>query len=473
MTAAPAVSRPAAPSAGARPAPGSRRSPVARLREGRADLAACVHCGLCLPACPTYQATRDENDSPRGRIHLMRLAVEGRLGTRGAFSHHIDRCLGCRACEPACPAGVRFGSLLERAREDSTARDSGAGGRWLIGMFTGGASPVAYALLLALRGTGAAAAGARLPGRVGDALAWLAATSPFVFADAGSGPPVPLAAGSARPSDSSSSASSAARGDAAESADTYALLEGCIMKGLFRRVHEATRRVLAASGYTERPAAGQGCCGALHAHAGLADAARRLAKRNIEAFERSGARRFVVDAAGCGAAIKEYPDWLSSSSEWRERAERVAAETCDVTRLVARGPELDAELQASVAYDAPCHLSFGLLDDDAPLEALSTVRGLTVRSLPSSRRCCGGAGLYALLNPELSGRILETKLREIEEGGYDAVLTGNPGCVMQIGAGLRKRRSRAGVAHPVEILDLGLRRARTGEGGGIRQAART
>lgn len=231
------------------------------------------------------------------------------------------------------------------------------------------------------------------------------------------------------------------------------------MRGLFQRVHDASRRVLGAAGYSESPAAGQGCCGALHAHAGLADAARHLARRNIEAFERSGARWFVVDAAGCGAAIKEYPDWLAGSAEWQERAEQVASATRDVTRLVADSPGLNAELNAALAHDAPCHLSFGLKDDEAPLEALSAVRGLDVEELPSSSRCCGGAGLYALIHPELSDRILEAKLREIEEGGYDTVVTGNPGCMMQIGAGLRRRRSRAGVAHPVEILDLGLRRA--------------
>ncbi len=422
-----------------------------RLLDGRSDLAACVHCGLCLPACPTYQATRDENDSPRGRIHLMRLAVEGRLSTDGAFSHHIDRCLGCRACEAACPAGVRFGSLLERAREDRAAGEGNAGARWLIGAFTGRASPVAYAMLRVLRGSGAAAAGARLPGRIGHALAWLAATSPLST------------------SASLSTSPFAPPEKETESAPAYALLEGCIMKGLFQRVHDATRRVLGAAGYSERPAAGQGCCGALHAHAGLADAARRLARRNIEAFERSGARWFVVDAAGCGAAIKEYPDWLASSAEWRERAEDVASVTCDVTRLVANGSDLNAELRAAVAHDAPCHLSFGLRDDEAPLEALSAVRGLAIENLPSSRRCCGGAGLYALVHPELSGRILEAKLQEIEEGEYDTVVTGNPGCMMQIGAGLRRRRSRVGVAHPVEILDLGLRRA----GRGIRGAAST
>jgi glycolate oxidase iron-sulfur subunit len=387
----------------------------------------------------------------------MKLAVDGRLSTRGAFTHHIDRCLGCRACEPACPAGVRFGSLLERAREDRAAGEGGVGARWLIGAFTGRTSPVAYAVLRALRGSGAAVAGARLPGRIGHALAWLAATAPRSSSES------PSTSSSTSPSTSpSASASISPRVASEEEIDpipAYALLEGCIMKGLFGRVHDATRRVLGAAGYSERPASGQGCCGALHAHAGLADAARHLAKRNIEAFERSGADWFVANAAGCGAAIKEYPDWLAGSEEWRERAGHVASATCDVTRLVARSSGLNAELKAAVAHDAPCHLSFGLRDDEAPLEALSAVRGLEIENLPSSSRCCGGAGLYALAHPELSGRILELKLREIEEGEYDTVVTGNPGCMMQIGAGLRRERSRAGVAHPVEILDLGLRRA--------------
>ncbi|UCG75553.1 MAG: (Fe-S)-binding protein [Gemmatimonadota bacterium] len=415
-----------------------------RLNSGWPDLDACVHCGLCLPACPTYRLLREENDSPRGRIQLMRLAVEGRVGRRGAFAHHIDRCLGCRACEPACPAGVRFGSLLEKAREDRLEGAARVAAGSFVGLFAGPLSPFTYALLRGLRAVRVASAGARLPGRVGLLLAALAATAPTdrtLSARRAPAAPPPQAR-------------DAEEGDAER---TYALLEGCVMKGLFARVHAASRRVLRAVGYSERPARGQTCCGALHAHAGLAGAARRLARRNIAAFERSGARWLVVDSAGCGAAIREYPDWLADSAPWRDRALRVASATRDVTRLVADSRDaLAAEVDGTVAYDAPCHLSYGLLDDEAPLQALSAVRGLRVEPLPSAGDCCGGAGLFAFQEPTLSSRILEEKLREIGERNFEVVLTGNPGCMIQIGAGLRRAGSSAAVTHPVEILDHGI-----------------
>lgn len=367
---------------------------VLRVGEDGEGLAACVHCGLCLPACPTFEVLREENDSPRGRIYLMRLLVEGRIPALGAFSRHIDRCLGCRACEAACPAGVRFGTLLRF-----------------------------------LRRTGMAAAGASLPGRMGVALAMLAATAP--------GARLPRRAGT----------------QSSGKLEVYALLEGCVMGGLFREVHTATRRVLSACGYVERPAPGQGCCGALHAHSGFGAGARKLARRNIEACERSGAAWLVVNSAGCGAALKEYPEWLAESPTWRERAERLASATRDFTELVADAhvrPE--TELSLRLAYDAPCHLVYGLGGADAPMRALSLIPGLQVERLPSADRCCGGAGLYALLQPDLAERVLAPKLEEIRSGRYDAVTTGNPGCIMQIGAGLRRAKLHVPVAHPAEVL---------------------
>lgn len=235
--------------------------------------------------------------------------------------------------------------------------------------------------------------------------------------------------------------------------EVYALLEGCVMGGLFREVHTATRRVLSACGYVERPAPGQGCCGALHAHSGFGAGARKLARRNIEACERSGAAWLVVNSAGCGAALKEYPEWLAESPTWRERAERLASATRDFTELVADAhvrPE--TELSLRLAYDAPCHLVYGLGGADAPMRALSLIPGLQVERLPSADRCCGGAGLYALLQPDLAERVLAPKLEEIRSGRYDAVTTGNPGCIMQIGAGLRRAKLHVPVAHPAEVL---------------------
>ncbi len=404
-----------------------------------------MHCGLCLPACPTYRVLRDENDSPRGRVYLMSLAADGRVSPSGAFAEHIDRCLGCRACEAACPAGVRFGSLLERARADRLRPAEKAGASWSLALLTGRASPLTYAILRTVRRSGIAAAGSRLRGFVGEALGWLAASAPAAE----------------RPS-SARSATPPLPPTAPDPARTYALLDGCVMRGLFGGIHAATRRVLAASGFVERRATGQVCCGALHAHAGLAEEAHRLARRNIEAFERSEARWLVVDSAGCGAAVREYPDWLADSPGWRDRASRLAAATCDATRLVAAGPVPRAELKATAAYDAPCHLSYGLCDDDAPLEALSTVHGLEVERLPSWRRCCGGAGLFALRRADLARKVLEEKLLEIAEGEYELLLTGNPGCLMQIGAALRRAGSPTRAAHPIEVLDLGIRAAAAG-----------
>lgn len=404
---------------------------VLRVGEDGEGLAACVHCGLCLPACPTFEVLREENDSPRGRIYLMRLLVEGRIPALGAFSRHIDRCLGCRACEAACPAGVRFGTLLERAREDRRrwAGSSPLASLMLWGLSGGRASRVAYALLRFLRRTGMAAAGASLPGRMGVALAMLAATAPSAQ--------LPRRAGT----------------QSSGKLEVYALLQGCVMGGLFREVHTATRRVLSACGYVERAAPGQGCCGALHAHSGFGAGARKLARRNIEAFERSGAAWLVVNSAGCGAALKEYPEWLAESPTWRERAERLASATRDFTELVADAhvrPE--TELSLRLAYDAPCHLVYGLGGADAPMRALSLIPGLQVERLPSADRCCGGAGLYALLQPDLAERVLAPKLEEIRSGRYDAVTTGNPGCIMQIGAGLRRAKLHVPVAHPAEVL---------------------
>jgi glycolate oxidase iron-sulfur subunit len=365
----------------------------------------------------------------------MKLRVEGRVSSGGAFAHHIDRCLGCRACEPACPAGVRFGALLERAREDRLTEAGGSlGTRLLISLLTGRISKLTYVALRTFRRSGLAGVGSHLPGRLGAAFAALTASAP-----------------------SNRSRRTVADGAAAKPAsgsESFALLEGCAMKGLFNHVHDAARRVLRASGYEERSAPNQRCCGALHAHAGLSRSARRLAKRNIEAFERSGARWFVVDSAGCGAALKGYPEWLDGSGQWSARAQRIADATCDVTRLVATATvPPKGELRGRVAYDAPCHLSYGLGDTTSVLEALSCIRGLSVERLPSADRCCGGAGLYALQQPDLSNRILAPKLREIEQGNYDTVACGNPSCIMQIGGGLRRAGLGAGVLHPVELLD--------------------
>ncbi|MGW8282640.1 MAG: (Fe-S)-binding protein, partial [Gemmatimonadota bacterium] len=219
-------------------------------------------------------------------------------------------------------------------------------------------------------------------------------------------------------------------------------------------VHDATRRTLQRRGHEERPAIGQGCCGALHAHAGRLDRARELARRNIEAFEMSGAEIFVVDSAGCGAALKDYPTWLRGEPEWRRRADALALRVRDITELLAKPGDLESleDDGFRVAYDAPCHLLHAQGIRDAPIEALSRA-AYRVEPLPSWERCCGGAGMFSLQQPSLAERVVEPKVEEIREGGYRVVASGNPGCMMFLGSSLKRAKLDVAVVHPVELID--------------------
>ena len=401
-------------------------------------LEACVHCGFCLPACPTYLVLGDENDSPRGRIVLMRAVIDGTLAvTDPAVETHLDRCLGCRACETACPSGVPYGAALEAARATlfEARRTPGAGREpaaarlllWAI------AHPTLFALAMAagraLRFALVARVLARLPGTPGALFAMLAASEP---------------AFTARPY--------VARGSGARG--RVALLLGCVMDGLFAHVHAATRRTLVVNDYTMVPAPGQGCCGALHAHAGDAQRARAMARRTIGAFERSGAEFVAVDAAGCGAMMKEYGRLLADDPAWAARAHALAARVRDVTELLAAaGPRRGGEVAAAVTYDAPCHLQHAQRVESAPLAVLAAIPGLSLRPLTDRDQCCGSAGVYNIAQPALARAALAPKLAHIAATDAELVATGNPGCQMQIGAGLLRSGSAVLVVHPVELLD--------------------
>ena len=416
------------------------------------DLRTCVHCGFCLPVCPTYVVLGDENDSPRGRLVLMRAAADGEITIDGPFGTHIERCLGCRACETVCPAGVPYGHLLERARGD-LASGAGAGRAVraaLDAITTGRSARAAYAagrMFRAVRPLKSVAL--HLPGAAGRIAALLDATRPTWPTGGGRSPS--RTAGPAR--------------EVADPSLSYALLDGCVMSGLFAHVHASTRRVLAAAGASETRIEGQTCCGALHAHAGFLEAARALARRNIEAFEAAPEAQLVTDSAGCGAALRDYPEWLADDAAWRGRAERVADRVRDVSETLADLAEHlpPMRLTGLVAYDAPCHLQHAQKVGSAPLAALNRVEGLEVHPLPSSDRCCGGAGLYNLREPDLASRVIRPKLDEILAAGCDWVATGNPGCIMFIGARLRKRALNTPVVHPVELLDRALESAQLGE----------
>ncbi|MEP6617911.1 MAG: heterodisulfide reductase-related iron-sulfur binding cluster [bacterium] len=406
--------------------------PGTPLADAAAGIDACVHCGFCLQACPTYLTLEDENDSPRGRIVLMRSLVEGTLPLADAdVRTHIDRCLGCRACETACPSGVPYGHLLEATRATLTkAAPNPLIARAILYAFA--RAPLMKLAMLGGRLTRAlrvSALLARLPGRLGFAMAMLESTRGAVarvdYAPQSSG----------------------ARG-------RVTLLTGCVMEGLFSGTNRATERTLAANDYTMVRTAGQGCCGALHAHAGDANAARDLARANIAAFEASGSDVIVVNAAGCGSMMKEYGQLLANDPAWRTRAETMAARVRDVSELLAAaGPRPGGSLPLAVAYDAPCHLQHAQRIVSPPLQVLAAIPGLLLKPLEGSEHCCGSAGIYNLVEPDTSNRVLAPKLEHIAQSGASLVATGNPGCLMQIGAGLLQAGSVVRVVHPVDLLD--------------------
>lgn len=419
-------------------------------RGGFAGLDACVHCGFCLQACPTFLATGDEADSPRGRIELMRALERGDLSpTDETLVDHLDRCLGCRGCEPVCPSGVHYGHGLEAARAVLAGTPGGGLPRHariaLWALTTAGVSRVVYWLARRLRASG-------LPrrlagwGRIRFAMGMLAATKPAGRVAFGMRrKQVPFNA-------------------ARDTPHAALLFRGCVMQGLFSQVHDATIRTLGVNGYAVGEVRGQVCCGALHAHAGMSREARALAETNIAAFG-AGDEPIVVNSAGCGALMKEYGRLLDGAA-----AARFAARVHDVTELLAArdGPVSGAPLDLHVAYDPPCHLLHAQRVAEPPLRLFAAVPLLQLVPFPGAAECCGSAGLFSLVQPEMSRAVLETKLRQLAAAAPQVVATGNPGCLMQLGAGLAAMQatrpaegggSYAATLHPVELLDASYRAA--------------
>jgi len=396
----------------------------------------CVHCGFCLPACPTYLATGDEADSPRGRIVLMRALERGELAAGdAALIQHLDACLGCLGCEPACPSGVGYGRGIQTAREQlfATRRPSPLAAvvlgifrrEWLWRpLFT-------LARLFRATGLPRALAGG---GRLGFGMGMLGATQ----------------RGTERTETVASRTSPSSPSSPSPPSPVVALFRGCVMDTLFRHVHDATRRTLEANGYRIVEPGGQVCCGALHEHAGDRAAAEALARANLAALAES-ADYVVVNSAGCGALLKGYGHLLETDA-----AAAFAAKVRDVSELLAEaGPRPGGALPLDVAYDAPCHLQHAQRVQEAPLAVLAAIPGLRVRLLPSSDKCCGSAGIYSVVRPAMARAVLDLKVESFASADPvpQVVATGNPGCLMQIGAGVRAAGLPIRVAHPVELLD--------------------
>jgi len=437
---------------------------------------ACVHCGLCLEACPTYVATGDENDGPRGRIYLMRAVEEGRLAVSStAFETHIDRCLGCRACESVCPAGVEYGQLLEAARAEIMHARPKRGLAYSLLRFLlrhvwlkPKRLKAAFAIARQVRDFGVAKLllKTRLPHEISPQFEFGLALLDGSCVGRVEGSEEGRKTGrmavdrpKATPADRKTSAGDP--GDASAPTGAPVLLfKGCVTEGLFQRVNEATTRVLEVNGGAVHAPSGQVCCGALHAHAGDLDGARTLARRNVAAFE-DAETKIITNAGGCGAMLVSYGHLLADDEAYADRAKTFSARVQDIGQhLRSEGFRNGASIGFErTTYDASCHLLHGQHAADASLQMLWAIPDLKFAVLRDSDVCCGGAGVYNLMEPELSEEVLSAKLECIKQSGAEVLATGNAGCHMQIAAGARLNGMKLRVCHPVELLDESYRRA--------------
>ena len=428
--------------------PAGARAPtrpvLAELEYGQ--LLQCVHCGLCLPSCPTYAELGQEPDSPRGRIYLIKAIADGRIELSDAAAGHLSLCLGCRACESACPSGVPYGHLIEAARAELEARRPGPAWRRLV-------RRAVFDMLLPrpalLRAVAAALRGYQRSGlqRLVRASGLLRLLPASVAASERLLPPLPPAGRwGALPE------VVPARGTRRE---RVGLLHGCVQDAVFRPHNEATLRCLTRQGVEVAIPRTQRCCGALHAHAGEPEAARTLARATIAAFEGAQVEAVVVNAAGCGAHMKGYGHLLRGDAAWASRAAAFARKVVDATEFLARAPLAGplGPLPLRATYHDPCHLAHGQQVRAAPRTLLQAVPGLELVELGEADMCCGSAGIYNVTEPAMAQRLLERKMAHVEATGASTVVTANPGCILQIAAGLRARGRAVDVLHVVEVLD--------------------
>ncbi|MBY0502826.1 MAG: 4Fe-4S dicluster domain-containing protein [Bryobacteraceae bacterium] len=408
------------------------------------DLDRCVHCGLCLNACPTYRELGVEMDSPRGRIYQMVQVATGQVPLNPVYTEHMDLCLGCRACETACPSGVEYGKLIEAARTELNATRPKSffrrtlegvvfghllGSRWMLSMV--GSSLWLYqatGLQSLVRATGIL----KLLGLAEIEKLTPVSERPTFFGQLGKVFP-------------------------AEGAPKkkVALLAGCMQNVFFARLNEATVRVLQKNGCEVHVVAEQTCCGALHAHSGFRDEARALARQNIDAMVDGGFDAIISNTGGCGATLKEYDHLLEHDAAYAPRAQRFVGLMRDVNEFLA---SLDLNLnmkpiQARVTYQDSCHLAHGQKVTKAPRQLIARIPGITLVEMPNASICCGSAGIYNVVQNELAMEILSSKMGNVNLTKADRVISSNPGCMLQLRAGEKLHGQNRPVQHVVELLD--------------------
>ena len=408
------------------------------------DLDRCVHCGLCLNACPTYRELGVEMDSPRGRIYQMVQVATGQTAINPTYIEHMDLCLGCRACETACPSGVEYGKLIEAARTELNAvRPKSLFRRMIEGFVFGHLLASRWMLsLLGLKLWIYQQSGLQSLVRATGMLKLLGLAEIEQLTPTAERPTFFDKIGQVFPAEGSPT-------------KKVALLAGCMQNIFFARLNEATVRVLQKNGCEVHVVAAQTCCGALHAHSGFREEARALARQNVDAMVDGGFDAIISNTGGCGATLKEYHHLLEHDAAYAQRAEKFVGLMRDVNEFLA-GLELNPKMKpinAVVTYQDSCHLAHGQKVTKAPRQLISRIPGITFVEMPNASICCGSAGIYNVVQNELAMEILESKMGNVNITKADRVISSNPGCMLQLRAGEKLHGQNRQVQHVIELLD--------------------
>lgn len=402
----------------------------------------CIHCGFCLPTCPTYLEMGNEMDSPRGRVYLIRMADEGKIGMTDSFVKHMEACLLCRACETACPSGVQFGSLMEKTRGQVERNYKRPLSQKLLRRFIFSVFPYPDRVRAMLKlGKFSQRYGLHRFAIHGGLSKSLQVMEELLPSPDEAPADIPLR-----------------RVTPAEGTAKFRVgfLTGCVQRVLYPQVNVATVRVLARNGCVVVIPEEQGCCGSLQAHGGELESAKAFARKTIDIFEQAKVDYVIVNAAGCGSMMKGYPELLKEDPQYAQKAENFGDKVKDVLQFLhqigANGGF--GSLSLTVTYHDACHLVHGQRIRNEPRALLRSIPGLDLVELRESDFCCGSAGIYNLLEPEYGLRFLDRKVDNIVATGAEIVATANPGCQLHIAMGLRKHNLKTKVLHPIELLDM-------------------